>query len=80
MSCADVGDHSNIRFTAAGQSGNFTRPAHPHFNHQSSIVANRLQNRERHTNVVVVVAFTGTDGTEGCQGGTDQFTGGCLPC
>ena len=79
MGGADVGDHGNIGFAAAGQPGDLTGAAHPHLDHHGCISSSRFQNGERNTHIIVVVAFTGADGTEGRQGCTDQFTGGGLP-
>ena len=66
MRCADIGDHGKVWFCTTRQAFNFTRPAHSHLHHNSSVVLVYREQGEWHTNVVVVVANTGVDGSKRC--------------
>ena len=72
---ADVGDHSHIRFGAAGQAGDLPRSAHAHLNHQSGMVRTRSQHGEGHADVVVVVAVTGLNCPQRRQHSPNQLPG-----
>ena len=75
---ANVRDHGDVGLGAVGEPGNLPRPAHAHFDHQSSGVRAGPQHREGNTDVIVVVAFTGLNGPQGSQSSTDQLAGGGL--
>ena len=79
MCGADVGDDSEIGFSAAGETFNLPRSAHAHLQNHRLGLRLRLQKREGDTDVVVVVRRTGMNQAEGREGTTDQFPGCGLP-
>ena len=78
MSRADVGDHRDVRLCATGETLDLAGATHAHLNHKNPVITAGLQERQRHSDVVVVVGGAGLYRSQCRQSRSDQFAGGGL--